>query len=198
MSKRPAHIEALRAQGKPYGRRAVWAMIRELESFTRLELRARLPQVHKHVVHEYLSALVKGGYVLAGDMVKAALSSSRERMYHLARDVGVDAPRLRKDGSELPPTGQQKMWMAMKVLGWFTPSALAGAASINGMIVAESAAEEYVKHLSRAGYLQTSGTDEKRYRLLDDTGGLAPMVQRTKVVFDPNTNTLRWHEELEP
>lgn len=197
MKRQPVNVEAALAKGKPYGRRAVWAAIRELGTFTRADLRLKLPQVKKHVIYEYLSALVRGGYVEAGVMIRRPLSTGSERQYHLARDIGVDAPRLRKDGSELSPTGQQNTWMAMKVIGWFTPESLTGAASVNGVVVAFSAAEEYVKHLYKAGYLQQSG-DGKQYRLIDDTGGLAPMVQRTKVVFDPNVNRLRWHEELEP
>ena len=198
MSNKPIHLVAAQANGKPYGRRAVWAMICELGSFTQLELRARLPQVTEHVVREYVNALVKAGYVIAGARVPATLSTGRERQYKLARNTGIDAPRLRKDGSEIPPTKQQQMWMAMRVLGWFTPATLAMAASTPSTPVAESAAEDYIWHLCRAGYLQISENEPTIYRMEDDTGGLAPMVQRTKVVFDLNTNTLRWHEEMEP
>jgi len=197
VSRQPVHIEAARAGGRPYGRRAVWGAIRKLGAFTKRELRLELPHATKHAVDEYLSALIKAGYVTPGEMVKVPLSTGRERRYHLERDTGVDAPRLKKDGTELPLTAQQLMWMAMKPLGWFSIGDLAGHAGTDQAQVPYEAARSYVRHLHLAGYVR-SNTQGSAFRLVKDTGGLAPMVQRTKVVFDPNTNTVAWHEDIEP
>lgn len=202
MSRKPAHIEVAKAAGRPYGRRAVWLAIRELGTFTQAELRLSIPHVNKHVVKEYVAALIKAGYVAPGQMITAPTkwhSAGRVRQYALIRNTGVDAPRLKKDGTEMPPTAQQHMWTAMKIIGWFTPAELAGGASTAEVQVSLEAAKDYVKHLHASGYLQKSaGKGVTSYRLINDTGGMAPMVQRTKVVFDPNRNEIMWSQDIEP
>jgi hypothetical protein len=182
------------------GRRAVWAAIRDLEQFTRAMLRVRVPQVKQHAVHEYLAALIRGGYVKPGAMVAAPTRGcGKVRSYSLVRDVGVDAPRLRKDGAELPPTAQERMWMQMKINKTFTVSGLVYAASLNAPPVPEATAASYVRHLEKAGYLVGTRWEgrETSYRLVNNTGGRPPMIQRTKVVYDPNLGRVVWHEVAE-
>ena len=199
MGNKPVHIVASQAQGKLYGRRAVWAAVRELQVFTKLELRLRVPHVSKNIVAEYLTALNRGGFVAPGPMVKGmSVGSNKVRQYQLVRDSGVDAPRLRADGTVLAPTAQQNMWLALKIVGAVTPAQLARDASSDETPVPEETACAYLRHLLAAGYVQTStGDGEAYYRLINDTGGYAPMVQRTKCVFDPNLNKIMWHEEIE-
>lgn len=182
------------------GRRAIWAAIRELRVFTRLELRMRVPHVPAGTIKDYLHALAKGGYLRPGQWVAGqSQGTGKLRQYELARDVGVDAPRLRKDGSELPPTAQQNMWLAMDILGTFSVESLASHASTDDVDVPVRTAASYVRHLYLAGYLRefVRENSPSLYRLVKNTGGLAPLVQRTKVVFDPNTNTVVWNEDVE-
>lgn len=201
MSRVPADVEAARAAGRLPGRRGVWAAIREMGTFTRQDLRMAVPHVRQHVVHEYLAALIRSGRVAAGPMVPGwSRGDGKVRRYTLIRDTGVDAPRLRKDGSELPPTAQQLMWEAMRILGEFTAHSLAASASTGEVAVPVGTAASYIRHLRAAGYLGARACDGGGgiYRIAHDTGGLAPLIQRTKVVFDANLNRVMWHEDIEP
>lgn len=209
MSRKAAHTEAAEAQGRIPGRRGVWAAIRALQTFTRAELRLAVPHVSQNAVHEYLAQLVKAGFVQVGDWAAGqSRGAGKVRQYTLVRDIGVEAPRLSKNGQELPPSAQQLMWGTMKILGWFSPEELAAHAGIDSVAAGLSGtpevrippetAREYARRLYLAGYLQASGDGQPRYRLIKDTGGLAPMIQRTKVVFDPNLNAVMWHEDIEP
>lgn len=197
MSNTPIHIVAEAAGGKPYGRRAVWQAIRELQVFTAMEVRLRIPHVKGSLVDDYLALLVRGGFVERGPMVKGmGLGCGKVRQFTLLRDTGVEAPRLRKDGSPVPPTAQQHMWLAMKILGTFTVDDLLSSAATGNVPVHSHTAELYVSHLHNAGYLVKLNADA--YMLVNNTGGLAPMIQRTKCVFDPNLNKIMWHEDIEP
>ena len=204
MSRKPANIAAAEAGKSLPGRRGVWAAVRELGTFTRLELRQRVPHVQGGTAEEYLTALVRARYVQAGAMVGGqSRGNGKVRQYSLVHDVGVDAPRLRKNGTPLPETAQQQMWLAMKIVGVFTVDSLASYVSVGAstacQTISVNTAASYVRHLLAAGYLsQVGGACPAAYKLVDDTGGHAPMVQRTKVVFDPNTNSIRWHEDIEP
>lgn len=201
MSREPAHIEAARANGRLPGRRGVWAAIREMGTFTRAELRMAVPHVKQHVAHEYLAALIRSGRVAVGPMVSGwSRGSGKVRQYILARDTGAEVPRLRKDGSDLPPTAQQLLWEAMRILGEFTVGSLAANASTDDVSVPVGTAASYVRHLLAAGYLTSrpGAGDSPVYRMIEDTGGFAPLIQRTKVVFDPNLNRVMWHSDIEP
>jgi hypothetical protein len=192
MSRKPAHIEGAAAGDRLPGRWGIWAAVRELQTFTRPELRRHLPHVAPCPVDDYLGALVKAGYVGVGPMVDAGSPDGRKvRSYTLVRDVGVDAPRLRKDGTELPETAQMKMWLIMKILNLFTVDDLKEATHTPPATV-----ETYLRHLTQAGYL--ARLPDGQYRLINNTGGHAPMVQRTKVVYDPNLRRIMWHEDMEP
>jgi hypothetical protein len=164
------------------------------------ELRLHAPDVKATSVHNYLTALVRGGYVRPGPLSRRPLGGKRVRHYELIRDVGVDAPRLRKDGTELPATAQQHMWLTMKIVGNFTAEELALYVSSEERAVPVGTAESYIRHLEKAGYLASAGTQGKAplYRLIRNTGGYPPVVQRASVVFDPNLGKIMWHEEIEP
>jgi hypothetical protein len=195
MSRKPAHIEGAVVGGKLPGRRGVWTAVRELTLFTVSELCARVPHIHPDEVQTYLKTLTKGGYVSAVATAKGP-RGGKENRYALVRDVGADAPRLRRDGTELPPTRRQQMWLAMKILGSFDVEQLAAAASTADVPVALSTVKNYARHLAFAGYL--AGPPGGPYRLVNNTGGHAPIVTRADVVFDPNLNRVMWHEVIEP
>ena len=194
MSRKPIDLVAIEANGKPYGRRAVWLAIREMGEFTIAQLRNRVVDAASGaLIADYLLALSKGGYI------ERVETEKRNGTYKLVLDCGVDAPRLRRDGTLVPCSGQQNMWVAMRIVGFFTPRELMEAASTKAAPITMRTAESYVRHLHAAGYLcAASGGDEERYRLVRDTGGLSPMVQRTKCVFDPNLNSIVAHEAIEP
>jgi hypothetical protein len=169
-----------------------------MKEFTTTELHLRLPHISPNVVKEYVTSLSKGGYIEAIGREKLPGSGRKGRVtrYKLARDTGVDAPRLRSDGSELPPTDQQKMWLTMKIIHPFSVDELACSAGAT-----LTAARHYTHSLFNAGYLARQGgfgNQGGTYSMIRNTGGLAPMVCRARVVFDPNLNEIIWHEEIEP
>lgn len=200
MSRKTAHMEAARTGGSLPGRRGVWAAIRELGTFTKPQLRLAAQHVNQHVVEVYLKALIRNGRIRAGAMVPACGAGNRKyRQYTLIRDTGVDAPRLRSNGVEMPPSGQQLMWEAMRMLGDFTASSLAANASTDEVSIPAGTAGTYIRHLQLSGYIGSRSCGNVCvYRVVNDTGGLAPIIQQTKVVFDPNLNRVMWHEDIEP
>lgn len=188
MPRKPVHITAKIAVRTPCGEQGCWSVIRELRRFDRSTLVSRV-QAHPMTVGDYLRRLTLAGYVTRSDAA----------VYELAKDQ-PDAPRLRRDGTPAaePGLGQEQMWRSMKMLGEFSPRELAAAASTDATRVTPATAASYIKHLQRAGYLlcvaeAKSGTRKSsaqaRFRLIPkmNTGPLAPQVQRTDWVWDPNT-----------
>lgn len=185
MARRPADIVA--AARHPKGRDAVWAVIRRLRrmTLTTLELEASVP---RDLARRYLHGLTAGGYM----QVVATLPDGGLE-YELVKDVGVDAPRVRADGSEVTQgRGRDQCWRAMKVLGAFTGRELAQAASTPDHRVSAAEAINYAGHLHRAGYLVMLSPPkpgaQATFRLLGamNTGPKPPQIQRRKTVWDPN------------
>jgi len=124
-------------------------------------------------------------------------------LYELVKDVGLEAPRVRRDGTPVEQgQSREHMWRAMKMLPSFTFVDLAVNASTEEMRVTEQDAKDYVKHLLRAKYLTVliPATPRRKatYRLTRNTGPRPPMVTRAKIVFDPNLGRIAWVEEVEP
>lgn len=127
-----------------------------------------------------------------GRLCAAGIAASlRPGCYRLVRRP-TEAPRLERDGSVSPPTGQQQMWTAIRALQSFSYVELAHAASIDTRPISPVAAKTYVNLLGRAGYLAVvqkakPGTPAVwRLKPSMNTGPLSPLVMRTKFVWDPN------------
>lgn len=164
----------------PTDRERIWTAIRDLREFTQLEVavRAKLDSRNSKI-KDYLVGLVRAGIV---ECLSRAHSGNR---YRLARDMGVNAPRVRKDGVMLPPSGRNRMWRAMRILKTFTPRELAQAASLEDASVAVGEAESYCAWLGRGGYLRGDG---KRWTFIPgrNTGPKAPQILRVRQLYDPN------------
>lgn len=173
-------------------RQMLWNAIREVVDergrFTVREITGRTP-LRVDMVRSYVRGLVAAGIVrqaAAGGRIGEATQ------WELARDAGAEAPRLREDGSPvIQGQGRENMWLAMKIMHDFSPRELAVAATMPDCQVRETTAAEYLLYLHRAGYL---ARQNGRYRLLPGawTGPFAPMIQRTKRVWDPNLKEIRW------
>jgi hypothetical protein len=179
-------------------REAIWRAIRALKTFTIPQLRAETT-MKVESVREYCQGLAAAGYIEQGGPAEGdAKTQFKAMVWQLKRDCGVDAPRVRKDGSPVTQgRSRLQMWRTMKVLGLFTVNALSINASIEDSVVAESDAEDYIKHLCRAGYLVRIVRQGKvSYQFLKsrNTGPKAPMVQRVKQVWDPNLKQVMWTE----
>lgn len=169
-------VRALHADGQPIAARDVWLVVPE--------------DMPKSRVFDYLKSLAAGGYLqcLNPDRKRGVAAS-----YALVRDVGVEAPRVRRDGSEPGSLGREQLWRTLRIIGDCTAAELADAASTPDSPVAKTTASEYCHFLSKAGYLQITRAGSpgiaERYRLIPSrwSGPMAPMIQRTKRLFDPNT-----------
>ena len=171
-------------------RQAVWDAIREKEVFNIKDIREETT-LKACSVRDYVIGLEKGGYL---ERVKPEeLRRKDAACWRLINDIGIEAPRVRKDGTQVTAgKGRENMWNAMRIMRTFSAKDLSVGASTPDCIVKESTAADYAKHLWYAGYL--TRMEDGCYRMLPTayTGPKAPMIQRAKVVWDPNQNKARW------
>lgn len=207
MPRQPAHLVA--AAKRPVSRDAMWATIRRLGTFTVPQL-AGETNIQRDTIKTYVGGLEAAGYVervgleepVASQFGGRTNGNFRALVYRLVRDVGVEAPRVRRDGSEVQQgRGRDHMWRAAKMIGDFTHRDLAVHASTEAVPIAEGEAKSYVQYLTKAGYLAVIRPANPHrlalYRFLKsrNTGPQAPQVQRVKQVFDPNLGEVVWTQE---
>lgn len=168
-------------------RQAVWDEIRKKGDwpFTAKELDVRLDA---STIRDYLKALNLAGYLEAVSTGKRGEAN----VYRLIDDCGIDAPRLRKDGTKVTQgQGRLQMWNAMRIIKQFTAVDLAFNASTDEHRVADTEAQTYCRLLEQAGYLTRQGII---YRMIPSmwTGPHPPQIQRTRQVYDPNLRRVVW------
>ncbi len=195
MGRKPVNIGSYGTQD------ALWRAVRELKTFTRMELTHyvnRELSVNDHTVKSYLIRLERAGYIEVSQVSKHR-GVCRESHFTLLKDTGVETPRLRKDGSKVTQgIGREYMWRSMKILGEFDWHELVSVCNADGYIVSEATAKEYCKVLAQAKYLsvvvQGRGSRRSRYRLIKSrwSGPRPPQIQRTKCLFDPNLDKVVW------
>lgn len=199
MPRNPAHLEM--SGGKP-PRQRVWEAVRRLgyqsDRFTAADA-SRAAKVDLGIVSEYFKALANAGHLGRHEGTKRG----EPLRYWLAKDAGLEAPRLRADGSEVTAgRGTEAMWQTMRhFLTEFDYRELAAHASSDVHPVSPATAQQYVQALARAGYLvevaaarRGRGARPARYRLerRHNTGPRPPMIQRTRAIFDPNLGRIVW------
>ncbi len=208
-----ANKPALKPAGKLAPRDRIWLEVRTRRAEFGVEDIASATKIKPGTVYDYLRALAYGGFLTATGLQRkgeAAPRHKRERRnrglrsqfaavrYDLARDVGVEAPRLDRHGRPLPPDTRSNLWRAMKALKVFDFRELADAAGTEELPVKAKCANAYCLALALAGYLQVLSEVHnmpRRYRLARNTGPLAPQVLRVKHVYDPNLGEVVWHPE---
>lgn len=201
MSRKPAQLEMV---GGKSPRQRMWEAIRSLgvgdQTFTIIDL-SRLSKVEIDTVTDYVTALRMGGFVGRHEAPRRGES----HRYWMARDNGLEAPRLRRDGTEVTAgRGNEAMWQAMRnFLPEFDNRELAAYASTTIAPVLPDTARLYIQALAAAGYLECTAPQLRgckarpaRYRLKPpkNTGPRPPMVQRTSTVYDPNLGEVVWRE----
>jgi len=200
MSRKPVHLESA---GPRNDRQTMWQIIRNVHThegntpFTVNTIRGRLKgSTPRDKIRAYLNSLVKAGY-LSGTKPLVG----RETVYQMIRDAGVEAPRVRKNGEPVTQgQTQQRIWKTLKIIkGWISLRALIAQISTEAEQAKKSTVKSYLKHLEKAGYIIVKGRgDSTEYCLVPArySGPKAPMVQRTKHIYDPNTGEVVWREEV--
>jgi hypothetical protein len=163
----------------PTVREKMWAAMRQEKAFTQARI-ASLAVCEKKTAQGYISGLAAAGFV-----VRRRASKRTEAVYDLVKDVGVDAPRVRADGTMLPASGRTRMWNAMRILKAFTVDELVNTASLPEAPIAESEAALYCTWLARGGYLVQRG-EGWQFIPAKFTGAKAPQILKIKALFDPN------------
>lgn len=187
-------------------RQRIWEAIRargEAE-WTRYSI-ARAAGVADTTVTSYCQALEKAGIVAKSGEQRINKVGAEVR-WTLIRDEGIDAPRLKRDGSRVTNgLAQEQMWRTLRLLaGDLNARELAAHASTAAVPVTVSAAEHYITWLLAAGYLIRTRAGKglgkagrgvpARYRLdpARNSGPRPPMICRAKVVYDPNEDAVVW------
>lgn len=180
-------------------RQLIWEAIRaRTEDWTRYQI-ARAADVEDNTLNTYMQALLKAGIVEKASETRIS-NVATEATYRLVRDEGLEAPRLRRDGSRVTQgLAQEQMWRTLRLLQCDTNAReLAAHAASSEVPVTESAAEHYLAALHTAGYLactregkglgRAGRGQQARYRLLParNTGPRPPMVCKLHVVYDAN------------
>ena len=172
-------------------RQRVWELARR--QYSRFGWKEVTPGgVPKKTSTDYLAALCRAGYLRESE----APNCTGEKLYLFARDNGIEAPRVRDDGSPVTQGGgNEAMWGALGVLDTFDTRTLA---ELSG--AALHTVKTYCLYLARAGYLTVAIKGGRGaatvYRVVKSriSGPRAPMITRLKVVYDPNTHQVVWGE----
>lgn len=193
MSRKPINeISALQTLG------ALWVAIRQLQSFTPAQLRKET-RCSVSQTREYIAGLTAAGILERSE-------EDRQATYLLVKDIGIEAPRVRRDGTLVTiGLGREQMWRTMRLLKEFSHLDLSIQASTEEAPVSIGTAQEYCRILCHAGYLTLvrvgkgtgSGGQLALYRFVPSrySGPLPPMIQRSKSLFDPNLKKIVYSEE---
>jgi hypothetical protein len=185
----------------PRGRDWMWEVIRDLAEtqgrFTVRDVHGRTSMARRPV-EDYCRRLAKGGW-----LEHVETGAYKRRFYRLRFDQ-PDAPRPRADGTSVEKTGActDQLWRTMAMLSRFRVRDLAIAASTAAHPVAEGTARRYCRAMARAGYLVTvreaTGAEPALYFFPPNrrTGPIAPRVQATELVYDPNTGWIGGASDL--
>ncbi len=153
-------------------------------------------KVQLQTVSDYAKCLVAAGY-LAQHLVSVVPTNRPSWIYTLEINTGIEAPRLRADGTEHTAGRKtEACWDAMITLDAFTHKQIAEIAGVNGRT-----ASNYVYALARVGILYVitqarrcgnpSSRNEGVFAVpIHRRNQRAPQVTRTRSVYDPSTNQL--------
>lgn len=157
---------------------------------------------HDPAVRDFVRRLERAGLL---EVVKKA-SSHRETQYR-PTVIQSRAPRVRRDGSMIESQpGTRCMWNLIRgPMGrqGFTFRDLVNWAATDETKISVETAKAYIKTLKKAGYLQVLHAGKPgapaTLRLIPsmNTGANAPMILRTKLVYDPNRDEVMGPAEAE-
>lgn len=133
------------------------------------------------------------GWEQAGAVSAVSLDPDRRTRFAVINPEAIDVAQDARPAIPARPrqTPAGNMWTAMRGLGSFTPVDLAAHASTEEVQVTLDAARAYARALARGGYLRIvrkaiPGKREAIYRLVRNTGPLAPRERRVTLLYDAN------------
>lgn len=183
------------------GNHAYWAAMQARKTRFTVSDIVGASQGDRPTVAGYIRSLAKAGFVEQIGEEQLVQGGTPIKIYQITRQ-SFTAPKVRRDGSIVPPGANDHMWRTMKMLGKFTPDELADAARTEDVPVSLDTARDYIKHLLAAGYLVvsrpakvTGGRAQYAFRKSQNTGPAAPEIQKLKQVFDPNLRKVMYREE---
>ncbi len=178
----------------------LWSLMMERhdadQTFTVADIRLK-SSAAEPTVREFIGRLLRGGLI-------KGVPTPPVQSYRVAKPQ-AETPRVRKDGSLIESAGAaQCMWNAMRTAfrTGFDAIDLVSFASTDDVPITLGTAQGYIKSLSKAGYLLklTNGSKPTQIWRLDpsmNTGPRAPMLLKTKLVFDPNRGDIIGAAEAE-
>lgn len=193
----------------PYSppRQRVWLAIRDnAEQFTIHQV-ADLGSMTYESTRHFVSQLKKAGLVEILDCEKPkSLQLINQKFFHLVKDVGYHYPKMTSSGKLLTSvTANKAMWNTLRITNnALNSDELARVSSNEDISVKETTAKNYLIALHQAGYLQRVQEanvigGKAKYMLIPsmNTGPQPPQIQRTKRVFDQNTQEVMFIERPE-
>lgn len=191
-----ARLSVDKMVGKPKGQEHIWRVIMQLDKSGPFSLADIVGQTNasRHSVAEYVGRLRKGGFL---KVVGTTPVNGLKRHWFQVQTPRRGAPRLRRDGSEMPPTKRENMWRTLRMHQGLTARDVSVLAATAEVPIRLADAKDYIKMLHKAGYLRVVNRDGNSnvYSLVKNTGPRPPQVQRVKQVFDPNLNAVVWPGE---
>ena len=181
-------IDQQAAKGAPRGQEHYWKVMQQLDceaGFT-VDKVYRKCNGSKTPVKDYIGRLHKAGFL---EVVHSEKQGIITRNYYTIAKRSRFAPKVNREGEVVPPTKRELMWRTIRMCKKVSRDDLVVWASLPEVQVKPNDAQDYLKHLVKAGYLKKKG---KTYTLIKDTGPLPPKIQRIKQVFDPNLNKVVW------
>lgn len=198
--RKPVNMEMVGGKGS---RQIAWEAIRKHGgTFTCADI-SRKAKVEEKNLYSFIQGLERAGFLVGHLPAEAKIGT--KKTWSLERDNGVEAPRVTREGKLVSQgSGTEAMWRSMRIIGEFNFRDLAAYASTSGTEVAEVTAKSYISALKAAEYLMVTKPASTgkvpslaRYRIAPgkNTGPRAPMIQRTKTIYDPNISQVVWKEE---
>lgn len=190
--RKPAHLCML--DGKD-NRQRIWDALRQYPSGISCYTISRRTSITDETVKTYINCLRKAGFLeRCGGIGELAT-------FQLIKDTGVEAPRLREDGTpSVQGRGTEAMWRTLHILDSVNASELATNASA-ASATSLATAKNYLKWLNWAGYLEIVSPSQPgrqaRYRLARGmyTGPHSPVIQRNGQLYDPNLSQVMFVQE---
>lgn len=181
----------------------MWTAMRVLREFEVPQLIQKLG-LRDRTVYDYVETLLKAGYITRLSEYDPRGERGNCARYRLDSDTGLYPPQVAKGQLQDPNINpvyrpkREKLWQAMRQIRMFDSAQLAAVTGQN-----QGAISRTLKFLCDEGYLvilqgNASGKPGSwiTYRLVHDSGPLAPLKRRDGSLYDPNVDLKQIKQEL--